>query len=188
LEEKATGAILWKDEYVGEGVCLGFNTLRQIYVVGSVREHGVGVRLVDLQYVDERTHRARISALNRESIEAFAAVPGPGLRYVAFVALKGNDVSLFVLDTSKDLIRMLGKAPPPPPLTAQERALVKDRPEVLGAGPWGWMESLRDSYMQLDPGIIQFEGDHVLTVSYGADTAFERSSSRNTRSWSLGPG
>ena len=188
LLDKKSGAVLWKDEYVGESVCLGYSTARRMYVVGSTREHGVGIRLRDLRYLDEATQRARISALNRAEIEAFSAVPSPDLRYIALVALKGNDVSVFALDTLRDRIRMLGKAPLPPPLSEEERAYVKNHPDVLQEGPWEWLGSLRDSYLQMDPGILEFEGNDVLKVSYGADTPFRRAPGREIKKWRLGPG
>lgn len=186
LLDRKSGAVLWKDEYVGEGVSLGYSTARRMYVVGSTREHGAGIRLRDLRYLDEATHRARISALNREEIEALSAVSSPDLRYIALVALKGNDVSVFALDTLRDRIRMLGKAPLPPPLTEEERAYVKDHPNVLEEGPWGWMESLRDSYIPMDAGIVEFEGNDVLKVSYGADTPLGRAPNREIKKWRLG--
>jgi hypothetical protein len=185
LENKVTGTVLWKDEYVGEGICFGFNSARHTYVVGSRREHGIGVRLTNVRYIDEEVRRSRISAFNMRNIEAFAAVTSPTMHYVAFIALEGNDTSLFVIDVEKDVLTKLGRAPLPPPLTAGESAYVKEHPEVL-EGPWGWMASFRDSYIELDPGIVQFECNDVVKVSYGADTAYERAKKRDVVKWYLG--
>jgi hypothetical protein len=185
LENKSTGSVLWKDEYVGEGICFGFNSARHIYVVGSRREHGIGVRVTNVRYIDEEARRSRISALNMRKIEAFAAVTSPTLHYVALIAMEGSDVSLLVLDVERDVLLKLGKAPLPPPLTAWERTYVRDHPEVL-EGTWDWMASFRDSYIELDPKIVQFEGKDVLKVSYGADTAYERAQKRDVVKWDLG--
>jgi hypothetical protein len=186
LEDKASGAVLWKDRYVGEGLCLGFNAVRRNYVIGIRKEHGIGVRLTDVRYLEESEHKIRNSAFNKRHIEAFSAVPSPDLHYIAFIGMEGNDISLFVLDTEKDALKRVGKAPLPPPFTPEERSYVKAHPDVLQEGPWGWMGAFRDGYMQLDPGIVEFEDNDVLRVRYGADTPYERSPQRRVVRWQPG--
>lgn len=187
LESKTTGAVLWKDEYVGEGVCLGYNPDRGVYIIGSRRARGIGVRLTEVRYIDESRPRSRSSAFNRQDIEAFSAVASPRLWYVAFIAIEENDISVFVLDARRDTLKKIGKAPLPPPLSPDELAYVKLHPEVLQEGQWAWMGSFRDSYMQLDSGIIEFHDNEILRISYGADTPYARSPKRDMINVRLGP-
>lgn len=185
LRDKKTRKVLWSGTYVGEGICLGFNPHIRRYIFGIRQEHGIGSRLVETYYVGEIDRKAQASAFTKGAIEAFAAVPGPDRHYVAFIALEGNDTSLFVLDVEKDSLRKLGKAPLPPPLTPTERDYVKQHPDVL-EGPWEWMASFRDGYMELDPGIVTFRGPATLDVSYGSDTARGRAAERTVATYDLG--
>jgi len=187
LESKSSGAVLWKDEYVGEGICLGYNPGLGIYVIGSRRQQGIGVRLTDVRYVLEKERASRASAFDKQELEAFAAVASPGLRYIALIAISGNDIALFVLDVKDDRITRTGKAPLPPPLDAGERAYVKAHPEALDESKWDWMASFRDGYMRMDPGIIEFEDESLLRIRYGADTPYARSPQRETVSVTLPP-
>lgn len=186
LKPKAGGAVLWKDQSVGQGVCFGFHTHMLRYVIGTRKEHGIGVRLTSVRYVDEATGKSQASSFNRRNIEGFAAVPSTDLHYIAFIAIAENDAELYVLDVEKDSVRKLGKAPLPPPLDEKERAYVKQHPDSL-EGAWEWMGSFRDSYMDLEPGIITFQGD-VLKVSFGADTSSKRSEKRNIVTYDLAKG
>jgi len=102
LKDKVNSSVLWKDEYVGQGICFGFNHARRIYVLGTRREQGIGVRLTDLRYIEEAARRSQLSAFDRKKIEAFVAVPSPGLRYLALIAMEDNEFSLFVLDVEKE--------------------------------------------------------------------------------------
>ena len=184
LHDKQSHALLWKDEYVGEGTCFGFNADRSVYLVGSRKPHGIGVRLTDLIYVDAAARSSRLSAFNRQKLEAFAAVPGPGLRRLALIGMHGNDVSLFVLDVGRDVLKNLGRAPLPPPLTAEERAYAQQHPGTLD-GSWDWMASFRDSYTKLEPEILRFVSDDVLEASFGADTADARAKDRQNVTFRL---
>lgn len=185
LKDRNDGRLLWKNELVGEGVCFGFNSHKRIHIIGARREHGIGVRLAELRYVDEVARADRSSVFDKRRLEAFAAVPGPGLRHLALIAFDRDDVALLVLDVESDTIRKLGRAPLPPPLTATERKFVTEHPEVL-EGKWGWMASFRDGFMELDPGIVVFEGDARLRVSYGDDTPYERRQERDAVVWDVG--
>lgn len=184
LKARSNGAVLWKAGMPGEGICFGFDAGRRAYVVGIRKEHGIGIRLTSIFYVDEVRHLQRESAFNRRGIEAFAVVPGPDLHHLALLAIERNETHLFVLDVRKDTLRRLGRAPAPPPLTPQERRFVQEHPGTV-EGPWEWMASLRDSYMDLDPGIVAFDGNARLRASYGVDSATRRSPQRDVVTWDL---
>jgi hypothetical protein len=184
LVEKNSGSVLWKDEFSGEGICLGFNVRKRVYLIGIRKEHGIGTRLTRLLYIDEDKHVNQESIFNTREIEAFAAIPGPDLHYVALIAIDHNETSLFVLNVQKDSLKILGKAPLPPPLTQKERQFVKEHPDILEE-PWEWMASFRDGYMELDPGIIVFQENTLLRVSYGVDTGYDRAGHRNIMAWDL---
>lgn len=170
---------------MGEGICFGFNTRKRQYVAGIRKEHGIGARLTSVWYVEEIANLTRTSAFNKSRLEAFSAVVGSDLHYIAFIALEGNDTALFVLDTENDSIRRLGKAPLPPPLTPKEQEYANEHPGTL-EGPWDWMASFRDGYMDLDPGIVVFQDSHLLKVSYGDDSAAGRAPQRKVITYDLG--
>lgn len=178
--------VLWSSVYVGEGVCLGFNPNTRRFLIGIVKEHGIGARLTQIVYLDAATRKVATSAFDKSGIEAFAAVPGPGGRFVALIGIKENDTALYVLDTEKDAIRKLGKAPLPPPLNQQERDTVKQHPEFK-EGTWGWLSSFRDGYVQLDARIVVFRDAERLQVSYGDDTAYSRDGHRTVTIFDLAP-
>jgi hypothetical protein len=175
LRDKTTNADLWKAQYLGEAMCFGFNAARKVYVIGVHKQHGIGARITDVRYLQESDRKVTASAFDRKELEAFAAVPSPDLRYIAFIAMDNNDTALFVLDTLKDTLKKIGKAPLPPPLTSTERAYVKAHPETLEEGPWEWMGPLRD-----------VPQDDVLHVTYGEDTPFERAHKREGLTVPLG--
>ena len=184
LKRKTNGYALWKDEFVGEGICFGFNAHMRKYVVGSRKEHGIGVRLTNVFYINEVTQMRQVSVFNKRKIEAFAAVPSPDLNYVVFIAIDHNEMGLFVLDVERNALRKLGEAPLPPPLTTKELEYARENPNSLDC-QWGWMASFRDGYMELDSGIIVFVENDLLKVSYGNDTAYQRAKDRNIMSWNL---
>ena len=184
LEAKDTASVFWKGQLAGEGVCFGFNVLRRAHVVGLRKQHGIGARLTRMFYINEVRPGIRASAFNKNGIEAFAAVPSSDLNYVALIAIDRNETSLFVLDIQKNRLRKLGKAPLPPPLTNQEREFAHQHPDRFG-GRWEWMAPFRDSYMALDPSIVEFQGAALLQVSYGADTADQRARQRDVVTWDL---
>lgn len=161
-----------------KGFAWGYNPENKVYVLGVRRQQGIGVRVTDVRYVDEVTHRSRVSSFDRLDLEAFSAVQSPGTSYIAFIAIEGNDIALYVLNTGRDTIQKVGKAPLPPPLAQNERAYFNAHPEVLDPKQWNWMASFRDGYMELDPGIVEFEDNSSLRVSYGADTPYARAKER----------
>lgn len=184
LAHKESSTTLWEETLPGEGVCFGYNLRRRAHLIGIQKEHGIGVRITDLYYIDEVKAKRSPSLLKQAKLEAFVALPGPELRFIALIALEGNDTFLYALDVEKSLIRKLGKAPLPPPLTAQERDGAKAHPESEAA-PWEWMASYRDSQIELDPGIMVFKNPSTLEVSYGNDSAEHRASNREVVVWDL---
>jgi len=176
--------VLWSAVYAGEGVCFGFNPRTRRYLIGLVREHGIGARLTRLMYLDAASRKVELSAFDKSGIEAFAAVPGPGGRFVALIGLEKNGTALYALDTEKDTIQKLGKAPFPPPLNQQERDTIKQHPEFK-EGTWGWLSSFRDGYMQMDANIVVFRDAETLQASYGDDTPYGRDGHRRVTTFDL---
>jgi hypothetical protein len=146
------------------------------FVLGGQFEMGAWLPLDVIEYVDEATGALRESRYGGGSWMAFAAVPSPDGRFIAFVAARRNvdPFRLEVLDVARDALFELGPAPRPPPEPSYE-------PE---AGHWGWADPV-DGLVDMDPGILTFPDDHTLRATYGADTYRRRAAHRSVRSWDL---
>ena len=86
-----------------------------------------------------------------------------------------------VLNTDKDLIKVLGDPPAPPPISDpywQKEALRQCE------GKWEWDFPCFDGYVEMDSGIITFKNNNIY-VSYGKDTVDKRSDKRRIKSWKL---
>ena len=130
-----------------------------------------------IEYLTEDSIRLIPSAFNKGGYHAFSGQLSPAGQYFVFVGRKEAPASLFVLDTEKDKINVLGPAPAPPPLS----------PESSGNEEgvrWGWNQP-EAGFLPLEPGIIGFEGDHILKISYGEDTWRKRAKERRIRMWDL---
>jgi hypothetical protein len=176
-----------------EGIwhCLGYVTSRKSFLLVGQFQEGAWVPLTKIKYLSEDDFKITDSKYKYNypknqkqpaGWEALAVVPGENLRYVAFVGnLDWGKTQLMVLDTEKDLIKILGDPPAPPPIT--DSALKKEAQKQV-QGKWGWDSLLVGGYTQMDKGIITFK-DGVIYASYGKDTVLKRAKKRTVKSWKL---
>jgi hypothetical protein len=155
--------------------CLGFDARTRSYVLAAKSEVGTRVLLNGLVYVDEEKPALRDSTFTASGFAAAAALLGPQARYLALIgAPSGAPDALYVLDLDRDVLRRLGPAPAPPPLSAGEEP---------SAWPWDAPDRW---FTELEPGIWSFADASTLRVSAGKDTAKRRAKKRTVRTWKLG--
>jgi pimeloyl-ACP methyl ester carboxylesterase len=159
--------------------CLGYSTAAHAYVLAAELQVGAWIPLREIKYLHDDTAKLVDSRYNDGSWLALAAVPGPHLRYVAFVGQINNGNRVQVLDTLADTIRELAPAPSPPPLPRD------DWDRIDSPGDWDWGDWGSDGYTRLDRGIIEFLDERRLRVSYGKDTFRARSRARNSKTFIL---
>jgi len=168
-------------EIEGTWRVLAYAPAAHAFVVGGQFEMGAWLPLDAVDYVDEATGAIRAARFAQGSWLAFAAVPGPNGRFVAFVGKWGRNADaagrfrLQVLDVAADALYDVGPAPAPPPdsFYAEERRRRCD-----------WGDPI-DGVVALDEGIVRFVDDHTLRVSYGADSCLKRAARRREQSWDL---
>jgi hypothetical protein len=154
--------------------CLGFSEAAGRHLVGIEGERGAWMVLGSILYVAETGGPLVPSAFDRDDFLALASLTSPKGRYVAFVGGHQGINGLFVLDTQTDRMRRLGNPPAPPP-----------SPGWSCDEPFGWGSCWSDAYVTLEPGIMHFEREDVLVVSYGKDTGRHRAKQRTVRRFRL---
>jgi hypothetical protein len=154
--------------------CLGFSEAAGRHLVGIEGERGAWMVLGSILYVAETGGPLVPSAFDRDDFLALASLTSPKGRYVAFVGGHQGINGLFVLDTQTDRMRRLGNPPAPPP-----------NPGWSCDEPFGWGSCWSDAYVTLEPGIMHFEREDVLVVSYGKDTGRHRAKQRTVRRFRL---
>jgi hypothetical protein len=90
-------------------MCLAYSKKRGHLVGSRAPLDGVLV-LRTVGYLAEDSDTIEASAFTRDRFHAYAALPSADGRFVAFIGGR-DDVSLYVLDTTRDTIRKLGPAP-----------------------------------------------------------------------------
>jgi hypothetical protein len=153
------------------------------YVLVGEFQQGGWLPIRQIRYLSDRSGIYTESQVNGRDFLAFAAVPSKDGRWVAFVGLLGGDGGDFVLlglDTRRDTMTALGAPPAPTPSTDVA-------PKDLDVEcPWTSWPCFHDGWVDLEPGIITFDGSR-LTVSYGkGDSPRGRDKARTTRTWDLG--
>ena len=177
VNTRGGGSSVWKGELEGLWRCLGFSRQRGAYILGGEFQQGAWLPVRKIKYLDESTHQLRDSRANGRNWLALSSEDSADGRYIALVGqMQGKeDFVVFVLDTARDRMRTVGKAPAPPPLP--------DEIDGLSGGRWAWGD-IYDGYVLMDRGIISFRNGN-LVVSYGRDGPKGRSPKRQTKTWSL---
>ena len=168
-------------ELEGTWRVLAYAPAAHAFVLGGQFEVGVWLPLDAVSYVDEATGAIRPARVAQGSWVAFAAVPGPTGRFIAFVGKWGGHATeagrfrVQVLDTAGDALYDVGPAPAPPPdaFFAEERRRRCD---------WG---DPVDGVVEMEAGIVRFVDDHTLRVSTGADGCLKRAIRRREQTWDL---
>lgn len=186
-----TGKVLLSKEIADNYTCLGYSTARRAYILQTLGERISYRVVVAFSYVPEV--KADVFYFNSfTGVEKYVAspegiVPGPQLRYIAFVGQDKGAVDdswrLYVLDTKRDKVILLGKAPDPPPFGADEVKLFKDQGRNVDPMDWNWM--MMQSCSELEPTVCRFISANVLQVSYGRDSWRRRSKKRQVRIYTL---
>jgi hypothetical protein len=171
--------------------CLGYIKARKYYLLVGEFQTGAFLPLLRMKYLSadgnvtlDSRYRWNFPKSDSESHGwmGFGAVPNPDLSFVAFVGcLDESPMSVMILDTQKDEMKVLGRAPAPPP--------IKDphwREEALKhpLNDWVWGGPSVDGFEEMDAGVIEFDKDKV-TVSYGDDTPVKRADKRIFKTWDL---
>ncbi len=189
------GAVLFQRKLDDNFKCLGYSRAQHAYVLQTVGETGISLKVEAFEYLPEDKPAIVYSKSFTPSFVAAmeAVVPSPDLRFIVFVGREELNKDyvcdtvyqesliwrLYVLDTKSDTIRCLGKAPNPPPLSKWYLEEATDSFNPCDQWQWGF-----DGPM-LEQNICQFISPNVLKVSYGRDTCRHRSKKRLIRRWTL---
>jgi hypothetical protein len=180
------GSLLFKKELDDNISCLGYSHERHAFILGSTGECHSYPATVSVRYVPEDKPGLVSSKSFNGKYIAVESIPSPDLRFIVFVGHRWEPPiwRLYVLDTSLDTVRLLGKAPEPAPFSKEDIARKQagsnpnDHQDPCMDWQWGWAPSL-------EPGICKFIAPHVLQVSYGKDTCRYRSKNRIIQKWKL---
>ncbi len=173
LRSELGGEILLSKEYEGNWFCIGFNRNIKTYVVGGIFERGAWLPVGSIQYLREDGNLLEPSVFDRSGYLAMAVVTSRSRRYIVFIGGQRTTGTLHVLDIERDVVKELGPAPAPPP-----NALARD---ICKGEPFEWGTCWGDRYVEMDAGIISFNSEDVLDVSYGDDSARARAKKRRIR-------
>ncbi len=161
---------------------LSYDGDKSRYVLVGEFQQGGWLPIRRIRYLDARSGIYTESRYNGKDFLAFAAVPSKDGRWVALVGMlggEGKDFRVLVLETRRDV--MLDVAAPPAPTPSTNVA-----PKDLGADcPWTSWPCFHDGWVELDPGIITFDGA-TLKISYGeGDSPQGRDEKRTVKTWDL---
>jgi hypothetical protein len=168
-------------DFNGVWRCVGFSTELGAYVLLGELQEGAWLPAKEIKFLDEKTFALRSSRYNDTEWLALAVVAGPGLRYLAVIGNQRGPTRLHVYDVRNDRMRELGPAPAPPPLPPDEWHYIEEEHQAWGH--WGDFGS--DGLIDLDAGIVVFDGPETLHASYGRDTYKSRAKSRKVKRWRL---
>jgi hypothetical protein len=159
---------------------LAFDVATRTYVLGEIATHGAWRVLDAIRYLDERGGK-RDGRFATDHLVALSSRTSPDGSYIALVAQPDQPAvrdgfRLYLLDVAADTLRVLGRAPAPPPL---------DDPAACTAGPWVWGDLQAVAFYEaMDAVALQFDGGK-LRASYGADTCRARAKQRTTQEWAV---
>jgi len=160
---------LISEEMPGRWTLLGYNEQTKTYVLGGLFEIGAWLPVREIQYLAEAEKpKFRPAKINtEEDWYALGTRTSPDGRFVAFVGRdqKHQNMSLFLLDTTKDSHAYLGKPP---------HAAPQDPPDMSPGSEeqyWDWGGFCCDGHFVMDSRAVWFEGPDVLKVDYGFDPA-----------------
>jgi len=177
------GAVLFQRKLDDNFKCLGYSRAQHAYVLQTVGETGISLKVEAFEYLPEDKPAIVYSkSFTPQFVAALEAViPSPDLRFIVFVGQQTESSiwRLYVLDTKSDTISLLGRAPDPPPLS--KWYLEESTGSFNPCDQWQWGF---DGPM-LEQNICQFISPHILKVSYGKDTCRHRSKNRLIRKWTL---
>ena len=180
LRSYPDGETLSTKEFDGQWFCFGYNSITHIYIIGGISQKGAWLPLRSIQYLAEEGGSLKPSAFDRLDYLALSAVTSPAGRYIVFIGGRISIEGLFVLDTKRDVVKKLGRAPLPPP----------DAPlsDMCQHEPFEWGSCWADGYREMDAGIIRFTSETDLEVSYGEDEPTARAKKRSIRRFRLDGG
>ncbi len=182
LRAAAGGQLVVQLHWSEEWQVLAFDLATHTYVLGEIATHGAWRVLDAIRYLDERggTRDGRFAA---DHLVALSSAASAGGDYVAFVAQADKAPTrdifrLYLLDVAADTLRMLGRAPAPPPL---------DDPAACTSAPWVWGDLQAVAFYEpMDAVALRIDGDKV-RARYGADTCRARAKQRTTQEWAVKP-
>ncbi len=177
LHSEPHGEILSSTEFDGRWFCFGYNAKTHCYIIGGIFQKGAWLPLGSIQYFAEDGSSFKPSAFDRSGYIALSAATSPSGRYLVFIGGIDSSDGLYVLDTKRDVIKKLGRAPSPPP-----DALVSD---ICQGEPFEWGGCCADGYLEMDSSILRFKSESELEVSYGKDGPSARAKKRHIRKFSL---
>lgn len=186
-----TGKVLLSKEIADNYTCLGYSTARHAYILQTLGERISYRVVVAFSYVPEVKadlfYFNSFTGVGKYVASPEGIVPGPQLRYIAFVGQHKGAVDdsrrLYALDTKRDKVILVGKAPDPPPFGVDEVKRLKELGRSVDPMDWDWM--MMQSYSKLEPTICRFISTNVLQVSYGKDSWRRRSKKRQVRRYTL---
>ena len=162
-------------EYKLEGIwhSIGYNLHEKKYIVGGLFQVGAWLPMCEIRYLDETSYEMKSSRINKTDWFSFIAVPDELGKYMALIGKYDEKyMVLYVLNTITDRVQILGKPPQPPPV---DSSFIND--DMLKE-TWQWGNSYADGFTEMDDGIIVFENNDRLRVSFGKDSPLRRAVKR----------
>jgi hypothetical protein len=162
--------IISSTEFEGKWFCFGYNELAHFFVIGGIFQKGASLPLASIRYLSEDGKVITPSSFDRSGYHALSSVTSPSGRYIVFIGGRLTTDGLYALDTKRDQVRKLGRAPLPPPN--------EDLRSLCGDEPFEWGGCWADGYLEMDSSILRFRSDTELEVRYGKDGSSARAKKR----------
>lgn len=160
--------------------CIGFNPEMKRYVLGGLFQVGGWLPLCDVRYLNETGLDLKPSHINKTEWFSFISEPDDSTKYIAFIGKYDEKYNvLYILNTITDRVQVLGKPPQPPPIDSSY--ISNDLLDEV----WQWGSSYADGFTPMDDGIIVFEKNDKLLVSFGKDTPQKRAAKRKNITYKL---
>ena len=162
-------------DYKIEGVwhSIAYNSLEKKFILGGMFQVGAWLPMCEIRYLDETNFEMKPSQINKIDWYSFITVPDESGKYIALIGKYDEKfLVLYILNTITDRVQILGKPPQPPPI---ESSFIN---EDMLKESWQWGCSYADGFTEMDDGIIIFEKNDRLRVSFGKDSPLKRAVKR----------
>ncbi|MBI5325549.1 MAG: hypothetical protein HZB41_09830 [Ignavibacteriae bacterium] len=160
--------------------CIAYNIQDKKYIFGGDFQVGAWLPMCEIRYLDDTNFELKPSQLNKTDWFSFVAVPDESGQYIALIGKYDEKyMVLYILNTITDRVQILGKPPLPPPV---DSSFIND--DLLKES-WQWGNSYADGFTEMDDGIIVYEKNDKIRVSFGKDNPLRRALKRKSVVYNL---